>query len=414
MPDSDMTATRRGHTLLLAAGTLLRVGMSRSIEGASVSVSLEKRAVRLGVQREFVGDDAVHKLMYFGRVGIGAPLQSFSVVFDTGSGNLIVPASDCLSEACWYHETFDKKASPAVREVNCDGSALSPGAHPNSMTITFNTGEITGKCLQDQVCVGDACSSGMFVEAEEESDHPFTSFKFDGVLGLARPTMARGPEFSLVERMANNHSLKEPLFSVFLSDADEEHSEVTFGEVKQDHMASDMFWMPIYYDSGFWEVKIDDIAVADLPLQLCEACRGVLDTGTSHLAGPTAVITALRSKLDVQKDCSNYDSLPKLGFIIGQRMLNLEPAEYVSNLDGSNCQVSLMELDVPPPKGPLFLFGIPLLQKYYTTYHMTEKKVGFAVARHAGMTASKAASLLTAAPTNASGVPASFLQRVRP
>lgn len=43
-----------------------------------------------------------------------------------------------------------------------------------------------------------------------------------------------------------------------------------------------------------------------------------------------------------------------------------------------------MALDVPPPKGPLFVFGIPFLQKFYTVYDEANNRVGFAIAQHKG------------------------------
>lgn len=329
---------------------------------------------------------AIHKTAYFGRLDIGTPPQSFSVVFDTGSGNLMVPGEDCQSAACQSHDRFSQSDSSSVKEVNCDGSAIDAGMEPDEVTISFGTGHITGRCLEDLICVGNLCSRGAFIASTDESRHPFASFTFDGVLGLALDHMAQGPSFSMMSRLSQEGKLLKPMFSVFLSDSDQEASEITFGDIKADHMASDIFWVGVTRPSGYWEVRIDDITLNNAPQSLCEDCQVAVDTGTSQLAGPTEVISTLTKMLSVAQDCSNYASLPSLGFVIGGHILNLEPRDYVDKSESGFCDVSLMSLDVPPPKGPLFVFGIPFLQKYYTIYDHANTKVGFAVARHYGET----------------------------
>jgi len=188
----------------------------------------------------------------------------------------------------------------------------------------------------------------------------------------------------MTSRLQGNPSLAYPIFAVFLSDNDEEESEITFGSLKLNHLASDLFWVPVKRPSGYWEVHIDDITIDNTPLKLCTDCQVAVDTGTSQLAGPTHVITKLAQTLKVAPDCANYHELPKLGFIIGNHILNLNPSDYVDK-SGSFCDVALMCLDVPPPKGPLFIFGIPFLQKYYTVYDEENLQVGFGVAKHKGV-----------------------------
>merc|ERR550532_3320898 len=183
------------------------------------------------------------------------------------------------------------------------------------------------------ICMGDACATGGFIASTDESAEPFASFRFDGVLGLALSTMAESLEFSIMDRLTGHQLLKQPFFSVFLSEQDDEASEVTFGDVLEDHMASKLFWVPIGGTSGYWEVKIEDITLNEKKQSVCQDCRVAVDTGTSMLAGPSSIISRLRELLDVQSDCSNYATLPKLGFIIGSHILSLNAPDYVSKHD---------------------------------------------------------------------------------
>merc|ERR1719436_2058048 len=141
--------------------------------------------------------------------------------------------------------------------------------------------------------------------------------------------MAQAASFSIMTRFTAQDVLRKSLFSVFLSDSDLETSEITFGDIKHEHMASELFWVPVTGTAGYWEVKIDDITLDNKPQSLCEDCRVAVDTGTSQLAGPSDVIDQLAELLDVARDCSNYEKLPKLGFVIGKHVLNLEPRDYI-------------------------------------------------------------------------------------
>merc|ERR1719443_1612628 len=184
-----------------------------------------------------------------------------------------------------------------------------------------------------------------------------------------------------MDHFTKSKALRQSLFSVFLSDSDMESSEITFGDVKSEHMASSMFWSPVSKDTGYWQVQIEDITINNKKQNLCNDCQVAVDTGTSQLAGPTDVIQDLSKRLNVKSDCSNYKDLPDLGFVMGDNVLNMKPQDYVDK-GSDGCEVSLMPLDVPPPNGPLFIFGDPFLRKYYTSYDRGQNRAGFATAKH--------------------------------
>jgi len=352
--------------------------------GMSHTITMKRQTYRSSQQSHHQGNaksKIVHKTAYYGEVQVGSPRQAFVVVFDTGSGNLMLPSTYCQSSACTMHQRFNRAQSTTAEDIQADGSHAVKGAPRDQITVTFGTGEISGVFIQDDVCIGTLCSNVRFVAATDETDDPFTSFKFDGVLGLALNEMSQGPEFNFMGLLSNNKALKTPVFSVFLSDSDTEASEITFGDVKKEHMATNMFWAPVSRDSGYWQVQIDDITIDNKKQSICNNCQVAVDTGTSQLAGPTDVINELSARLNVKKDCSNYQKLPNLGFVMGEHILNLKPQDYVDK-GSDGCDVSLMPLDVPPPNGPLFIFGDPFLRKYYTAYDRENRKVGFATARH--------------------------------
>lgn len=329
------------------------------------------------------GSGSVHASEYYGKISVGTPPQDFAVVFDTGSGNLLLPSQGCNDEACKAHKRFNIRNSTTAVDIGFASSPDKPlpkGGDRDVVTITFGTGEISGLYVKDRICVGEVCTHGNFVAATEESDEPFGLVPFDGILGLGLQQMSEGPHFNVFDCMIRDHVLKTNVFAVFFGATDSEESEVTFGEYKKSRMASEMFWIPVS-TPGYWQVDMEDIIIQGERQRLCHGnCQVAVDTGTSLMAGPTDIVTALTGTLKVLNNCSNFEELPDIGFSVGGHILTLRPENYVDRSE-DGCSLALMTLDIPPPKGPLFIFGDPFLRRYYTAYDREALQIGFALAK---------------------------------
>merc|ERR1719181_1937553 len=91
-----------------------------------------------------------HAIEYSGEIQVGG--QSFNVIFDTGSDRLIVPSSDCVSDACQKHQLYDSSKSTTAANIS----------DPEPVEATFGTGHVEGYEAEDRVCVGDACAQASF------------------------------------------------------------------------------------------------------------------------------------------------------------------------------------------------------------------------------------------------------------
>jgi len=318
----------------------------------------------------------IHKTAYWGTMSLGTPPQPFKVIFDTGSGNLIVPSSECTVPGCAPHRKYDKKASSTSQAVtNEKGESYSE--------ITFGTGQISGDFFHDKLCIGDSmCIDANFIAADKETTEPFQEIPFDGIMGMGFSDLSMGSGFNIVDDLTAKGILPGGQFSFYLTDDGD--SEVTFGGYRPEYLASDIVWSKVKKES-YWQVGIDDITFDNTPKNLCGGggCEVAVDTGTSMLAGPSDLVEKLSDMVGAKSDCSNFDSLPKIGFKIGEKVLNLRPDDYMDR-SGNDCSFSLMSLDVPPPKGPLFIFGDPFLRRFVTVFDRKESRVGFGVAKHRG------------------------------
>lgn len=405
----------------------------------------EASRIVVPLQRQHVpvhGEDNMisHKAVYFGNIAIGWPLQQqFSMVFDTGSGHVVVPSTWCKSETCMMHNRYNRKASENAQDIDYDGTVVKPGEERDQITVAFGTGEITGLFVSDRLCLGasedaseprqgsergNSSISSSAVAAPAEVEHlrtkelaesancvqlrivaatdmtrdPFHEFVFDGVLGLGLAALATAPEFSFFGQFASQ-KLLEQTFAVYLADSDEGQSEISFGDPSPDRLSSPLSWVQVAApELGHWQVQLLGIRIGNRTMDFCAdgQCRAVVDTGTSLLAVPSD-FAALLTK-DLSASLGGFDCRQGTGALLHFDLegtgesprvttLTLSPSDYAreawSNNSVQACRASVMAIDLPAPLGPkLFILGEPLLRKYYTVYDWQRQRIGFGLAKH--------------------------------
>ncbi|CAD7971373.1 unnamed protein product [Amoebophrya sp. A120] len=339
-------------------------------------MAMSQNSLLFTTKRYMSGVTTVHKTAYWGQIALGShpdKQQFFNVIFDTGSGNMILPSSLCHGAGCDRHRKYDLN-----QQTNPDAQFVTNDQGQSEAQISFGTGDIEGRFVRDKLCLGRICSDVNFIASVSQSAEPFAATPFDGILGLGFRDLSMGDGFNILDDL--QRTVPNGIISFALTD--EGPSSLTFGGYRRELCASPMVWAPVTYPS-YWQIRVGDITLNNRKTQLCpnEGCQVAVDTGTSMLAGPTSLIQELSRRVNVASDCSNYANLPNIGFAVGDKVLNLRPEEYVDNDKGEYCTMSIMTLDVPPPKGPLFIFGDPFLRRFVTAFDKRKMRVGFAIAQ---------------------------------
>ncbi|NWZ30947.1 PEPA protein, partial [Asarcornis scutulata] len=304
---------------------------------------------------------------YYGTISIGTPAQEFTVIFDTGSSNLWVPSVYCSSRACENHKRFNPSESSTFVSTN------------ESVSIAYGTGSMTGILGYDTVTVSSIqVANQIFGLAETEPGTIFYYSPFDGILGLAFPSISSSGATPVFDNMMSQGLVAEDLFSVYLSKDDKSGSFVLFGGIDPAYTTNGISWIPLSAET-YWQITMERVFVGERSVACYFSCQAIVDTGTSLLAVPTLALKRIYKALGANSEgeisCSAVSSLPDVAFKINGKKFTVPANAYVIESDGF-CSLGFEGMDTPTESGELWILGDVFIREYYVIFDRANNKVG--------------------------------------
>jgi len=336
--------------------------MLQAINGQSQEV-----AAKYGAPQPVVINN-YQNAQYYGEITVGTPGEKLNVVYDTGSSNLWVPMKDCcsfLTRHSLYHH--DKSSTYS--------------ANGTKFAIQYGSGPVAGYYSQDAINIGNVpVSDYTFAEVNDVSGLgvAYSLGKFDGICGMGWDSISVDGVQTPVQALVASGQLPEPVFAFFMGD--NAAGELVLGGVDASHYTGDFTYVPLQSKS-YWQIsldglKLDGSSVGSTPY-------AIVDSGTSLMAGPTTDVQAIASSLSLTSvlgkeyivDCSKQY---KLSWTIGGKDYDLDQDAMVVSNSGGQCLFGMMAIDVPAPRGPLWILGDVFMRQYYVKFDVGQERLGFA------------------------------------
>lgn len=112
--------------------------------------------------------------------------------------------------------------------------------------------------------------------------------------------------------------------------------------------------------------------------------KGIVDTGTSVIVGPTELIAPITKLFPSTIDCNSFSQYPNISFNIGGDIYTLTPADYilkVTVLGQSQCTLGIQGMEFPAYMAGSIILGDSFIKTYYTHFDIGNNRVGFAIAK---------------------------------
>ncbi|KAG7218921.1 hypothetical protein INR49_019421 [Caranx melampygus] len=319
------------------------------------------------------------RAQYYGDISLGTPEQNFSVVFDTGSADLWVPSSYCVSQACGNTTQHNTTRHNTTQH---DTTRHDTTRHNTTRHDTKCLRHLLGVMGRDTLKIGELITLNQeFGESVYEPGNTFAMARFDGVLGMGYPSLAEILGNPVFDNMMAQKTVDEPVFSFYLSrrtSSGNPEGELLLGGTDESLYNGPVAWIPVTA-KGYWQIKMDSVAVQGTSSFCPRGCQAIVDTGTSLIAGPTNDILNLQQLIGATPtnigefliDCVRLSSLPHVTFVLGGKEYTLTAEQYVRKEmlgDRELCFSGFQAVDIVTPDGPLWILGDVFLTEYYSIF----------------------------------------------
>lgn len=251
---------------------------SETLVGRDNKYTIDTAATPSGTNSAGIDQDGTD-FSYFVEATLGSSNKPLYMLCDTGAGTTWVMGSNCDSKACQMHTTWGPSDSTTSKAV---GSEFS---------LNYGTGAVEGTLTEDSMSIASVKVAMAFGVANTTSDD-FTSFAFDGILGLS---MNNGSSDNFMGSVKEDKLLKSNVFSVALDRAEDgpNTGQITFGGTDSSKFTGDITYTPVNAAAnGDWAIAMDDIGYDGNKANVAGR-YAYIDTGTTYAFGPPEDVASL-------------------------------------------------------------------------------------------------------------------------
>ncbi|RJE20107.1 aspartic-type endopeptidase CTSD [Aspergillus sclerotialis] len=307
---------------------------------------------------------------YFSTVKVGSEGQEMWMLLDTGGTNTWLFGSDCSSDTCKNHRTFDYSASDSFEKSTKD------------LDVSYGSGTVSGSLGTDTLSIAGLDVKMTFGLASKASNE-LSSYPMDGILGLSRSNDSGYDTPTFMDAVAKDNILDSNLVSFSISRASDggKDGQVTFGDVDKTKFSGEITYTDTVGDGDRWSIPLDDVSINGTPCNFTGK-SAVIDTGTSYILVPPKDAKAIHALIPgaTSSGASSFalpcDSNVTIRFSFSDVEYTISPKDYIAQNSGSKCMSAIVGRQLFGEDE--WLVGDAFLKNVYTVFDYDENRVGFA------------------------------------
>ncbi|KAL7929268.1 aspartic peptidase domain-containing protein [Trichoderma chlorosporum] len=333
-------------------------------------------------------------LQWYGEVTVGTPPQTLTVVFDTGSSDLVIPSTQCdANPGCTgLQHLFDPDKSETFTSLN--GPFTIEYATGTGVAASGNV-EIDGLVSRDVVAVAGLRVQDFQFGLIMNQSAAFGVDPFDGIMGMGFSSGLTTGSKTFLESLNSSGQISQAIYGLYLTPESVGHAEISLGGVDSSKLISEINYISVYPRTGQFNGTFEKVYVDNMTANVSPN-YAIYDSGTANIVAPkkdAEAIYAMISPDIVPVDtvgtygipCSKLNDIrSSISFMIGGHKYTIPGRELSVGPISDQPQIcqTLINSSGDDPKQSLWVIGGSLLKYYYTVWDIGNTRFGLAQTLH--------------------------------